>query len=86
MESSEAPLRANVAAPEDGCTPLVRLDFALARVLHIQNAAKLVAQISNLPYRGFAIRRALEPVAAPAGWKPVIQQIGDLRYVPAHAG
>ena len=47
-----------------------------------RDAANLVAQICNLLYRGFPIRRALEAEGAPAGYKPAIRQITNLRYLP----
>ncbi len=39
-----------------------------------------VAQISNLPYRRFPIGKASRRSRRGAGWKPAIQQIGNLRY------
>jgi hypothetical protein len=52
----------------------------------------VVAQISNLPYRGFPIRwswpnsRGCSEVSRPAEWNSAIQQIGNLRYrlAPVH--
>jgi len=41
--------------------------------------ARLVAQVSNLPYRGFPIRaRSHHPELA--DWKSAIRQTGSLRY------
>jgi len=47
-----------------------------------------VAQVSNLPYRGFPIRKpwkfpASPDCRAPAEWNSAIQQIGNLRYALA---
>ena len=39
-----------------------------------------VAQILNLPYRGFPIRRPPNYLVAPAGYKPAIRQNAILRY------
>jgi hypothetical protein len=41
--------------------------------------AQIVAQVSNLLYRGFPIRRRGENREI-AGWKPATQQVGNLRY------
>jgi hypothetical protein len=38
-----------------------------------------VAQVSNLLYRGFPIRRRGYDREI-AGWKPATQQVGNLRY------
>jgi hypothetical protein len=41
--------------------------------------AQIVAQVSNLLYRGFPIRRRGHDREI-AGWKPATQQVGNLRY------
>jgi hypothetical protein len=41
--------------------------------------AQIVAQVSNLLYRGFPIRRRSYDREI-AGWKPATQQVGNLRY------
>jgi hypothetical protein len=46
----------------------------------MRETAILVAQICNLLYRGSAIRSASAQSVAPAGYKPAIQQIANLRY------
>ena len=57
---------------------------ALARIFQTHAAGmahrRFVAQISNLLYRRLPVGRALEPQPGSAGWKPAIQQIGNLRY------
>jgi uncharacterized protein YjeT (DUF2065 family) len=47
---------------------------------------KVVAQVSNLPYRSASslrrhgTGRRLRNLARPADWKSAIQQVGNLRY------
>jgi imidazolonepropionase-like amidohydrolase len=53
----------------------------LAGIARAGGTANLVAQICNLPYRGFAVRKALEASPGAAGYEPAIQQITNLRYL-----
>ncbi len=41
---------------------------------------RLVAQVSNRLYRRLPVGRVSEKAQRAAGWKPAIQQIGNLRY------
>ena len=56
----------------------------LARIFHKSAGRtacrRLVAQVSNLLYRRLPVGRVSETSRCPAGWKPAIQQIGNLRY------
>ena len=42
---------------------------------------RLVAQVSNLPYRRLPVGNVPVSCERPAGWKPATQQVGNLRYV-----
>ena len=59
-------------ARADGCASLEAISVYRQDPL-------LVAQVSNLLYRGFPTRRRSH-VGASADWKSAIQQVGNLRY------
>ena len=76
---STAPSPVELAAFTKGLAGKPILSSARARKTQ-RVCMKGVAQVCNLLYRGFPIRRR-HRIGQAAGWKPAIQQVGNPRYV-----